>query len=250
MSRQSGFTLIELLVTMTILTMIIVIGSSAFSLFAQRWSGEVGSFNSKISDARNLMLIQDVLDSLIPWVAYDEFGKPFMYFEGNRNGFVAVSSRSLYSFGDYSVVRLSVVERRDMTFDVLYEEWPMSDDLLFSTSQKISFFSPILLYRSVSNPTFEYLGWANAEDRASIGDLAKLPSPQWLKSYNGIYALFPPQRAKLSFEKEGESFMVSSTLNSPNPGLLSRYKPQPFRFSSKKDVPNTDQVDGFDDCDC
>ena len=96
MNKGHGFTLIELLITMALLSMIILIGSSAFGLFAQRWDGRLGQFDSTMRSAQNIMLVQDVLTSLIPYVAYNRDGKPVIYFEGNRNGFVAVSSRSIF----------------------------------------------------------------------------------------------------------------------------------------------------------
>lgn len=250
MSRQSGLTLVELLVTMTILAMIVVIGTTSFSVFAQRWSGELGSFNASVSRARDSILVQEVLDSLVPWVAYDNAGKPFVYFEGNRNGFVAVSSRSMYSAGDYAVVRLSVVQNSDTRFDVLYEEWPMSNDILLSTRQKINFSEVTLLYASVNNPVFEYMGSSPVEEIDDFSGLYRSSKPEWLQSYNAMYSLTPPLRARLSFEVGEYDFQISSSLSSPVPGLLSRYKPYRFRSPSSDDVEELDDLDGLDDCDC
>jgi prepilin-type N-terminal cleavage/methylation domain-containing protein len=249
-SRQSGLTLVELLVTMTILAMIVVIGASAFSLFAQRWSGELGSFNALVSRTRDAVLVQEVLDSLVPWVAYDSAGKPFVYFEGNRNGFVAVSSRSIYSAGDYAVVRLSVVQNSDTRFDVFYEEWPMSDDILLSTRQTINFSEATLLYAAVNNPVFEYLGSSPFREMEGFSDLQRPAKPEWLQSYNAMYSLTPPLRARLSFEIGEYDFQISSSLSSPVPGLLSRYKPYRFRSPSSDGVEELEGLDGLDDCDC
>ena len=125
-----GFTLVELLISMALLSMIVLVGASAFGLFSQRWDGQLGDFNADVVNTRNRMLVQEVLDHLVPYVALDTKGRPVMYFEGNRNGFVAVSSRSLFSSDTVAVVRFSVRQNTDLTYDVIYEEWPMRSDVL------------------------------------------------------------------------------------------------------------------------
>ena len=123
MSRDHGFTLVEILVAMVLLSMIVLIGSSAYGIFAQRWDGQLGKFDVAMQNTRDLMLVQEVLDSLMPYVVYREDETPVVYFEGNRNGFVAVSSRSVFSGQLPAVVRFSVVQNEDLRFDVRYEEW-------------------------------------------------------------------------------------------------------------------------------
>ena len=114
MIKNQGFTLVELLVTMSLLSMIILIGSSAFSMFSQRWDGQLGNFDKSARDARNVMLVQNILDSLVPYVTDDTDGGPIIYFEGNRNGFVSVSSQSIQSPEDYAVIRFSVKQDIDL----------------------------------------------------------------------------------------------------------------------------------------
>ena len=80
MKHAQGFTLVELLITMALLSMIILIGSSAFGLFGQRWDGRLGQFDNTMRNTQNIMLVQDVLGSLIPYVAYNHNGKPIIYF--------------------------------------------------------------------------------------------------------------------------------------------------------------------------
>ena len=79
MNRVKGFTLIELLVSMSLLSFIILIGSSGFAMFSERWDGRLGKFDSAMADARNLMLVNDALASLVPYVALDRNKKPRFY---------------------------------------------------------------------------------------------------------------------------------------------------------------------------
>jgi prepilin-type N-terminal cleavage/methylation domain-containing protein len=78
-NKVKGFTLVEVLITMALLSMIILIGASAFGLFAKRWDGQLGKFDATMQNARNVMLVQEVLDSLVPYMAYDTRGKPKVY---------------------------------------------------------------------------------------------------------------------------------------------------------------------------
>lgn len=221
MNKNRGFTLIELLVSMSLLSMIVLLGASAFSLFGDRWNGRLGNFDSTMRNAQNIMLVQDVLNSLIPYVVYDDKGKPIIYFEGNRNGFVAVSSKSIYSHGDFAVVRFSVVQNPNLTFNVLYEEWPMGIDMLVSISQPLNFSPPLVLFENVKEPTFRYFGWGDFMERSS--DIDVRPA-YWADSYNGVKALFAPLRAKFTFTTDRGVYRIFSTLTSQKKGLLSRYK--------------------------
>ena len=252
MKAVSGFTLIELLISMSLLSMVILIGSSSYGLFSQRWDGQLGRFDSLLQRTKSIMLVQDVLDSLLPYVAHDDQGSPFIYFEGNRNGFVAVSSRSIRSEGDFAVARLSAVQNKDLSFDILYEEWAMDKSLLVSTDQFLEFSKPITLFKSVTAPIFEYYGWNDIRQKQSEDDI--VPLPEWSSSYNGLQAWFAPLKARLSFANEVGSFQVESSLAVEKRGLLSRYGKKSYHvtpqgYRDKHQAPIDNGADG-DDCDC
>jgi prepilin-type N-terminal cleavage/methylation domain-containing protein len=223
-NKVKGFTLVEVLITMALLSMIILIGSSAFGLFAKRWDGQLGKFDETMQNARNVMLVQEVLDSLVPYMAYDTKGKPKIYFEGNRNGFVAVSSKSIYGAGGFAVVRFSVRQKADLAYQVIYEEWPMSDDVLRSIDQPIIFSSPLILFDTVTNPRFEYFGWADLEDKVPRDDTALPKPPSWLKNYNALAIGLSPLKAALRFTTPSGDLQAISILASEKPALLSGYR--------------------------
>jgi len=251
---STGFTLIELLISMSLLSMVVLIGSSAYGLFSQRWSGQLGGYDLLLHQSRSVILVQDVLDSLVPYVAFDAQGRPFVYFEGNRNGFVGVSSKSIYSAENFSVARLSSRQNEDLTFDILYEEWPMDDQLLVSVDQYVKFSPPIILFKSVLNPTFEYFGFSDVGNRDSA-EGAPQQQAEWSGTYKGIDALFVPSKARLSFSSIAGSFQIQSSLASEKPGLLSRYSPKNYGLSPGGEREYNRNSDGAtdvsgDDCDC
>ena len=245
MNKNTGFTLIELLVTMSLLSMIILVGASALGLFAQRWDGQLGQFDERMQRTRSLVLVQEVLDALIPYVAYGEKGQPIIYFEGNRNGFVAVSGRSLYREDVYAVIRFSVRQNSDLRYDVIYEEWAMVDDVLRSTRQPLVFSTPTILFSSVSNPLFEYFGWTSLLQRDGDGEGGTSPA-RWLPEYNGLDLRNTPLKLRLKFTTPDGDYNMLSRLSSTSASTLSRYQ-----GSYKKHRRSDEQGEVIDDyCYC
>ena len=223
MKKSAGFTLIEMLVTLVLLSAIVLVGSSSYSIFSKRWDGQLGKFDRTLQDVRDLMLVESVLDSLIPYVTYDQSETPVLYFEGNRNGFVSVSEKSVFSEKIPAVVRFSVVQNDDLSFDVIYEEWPMEDNVLRSTYQKFNFDRPIKLFESVKSPTFEYFGWKSVVDREGLLDDRNLMPATWLPSLNSLEAGLLPERIRLTFYHNDIYSEINTTINTPRSNLLTRF---------------------------
>jgi prepilin-type N-terminal cleavage/methylation domain-containing protein len=243
--RALGFTLVELLISMALLSMVVLIGASAVGLFGQHWDGQLGNFDAKLHQAKNRLMVQDALQSLMPFVAFDREGRPVIFFEGNRNGFVGVSSKSVISSGDIAVVRFSIRQRMDLSFDVLYEEWPMNDRLLDTVYEQIPFSKPMVLFESVEAAEFSYYGLSEDEFRRARKDEFYSPKPEWLGTYNSAVTLSAPLKASLNFKSQEGDFSVMANIAYKQGGLLSRYK----RNSAKSVTPNS-KIENDDDENC
>jgi prepilin-type N-terminal cleavage/methylation domain-containing protein len=220
---ERGFTLLEMLVTISLLTMIILVGTSSYGLVAQRWDGQIGKFDKRIQSARDLMLVQDVLETIVPYIAYGNDNKPGIFFEGNRNGFVGVSTKSIFNKNYHSIFRLSVIQRADLTYDVLYEESPMVSDVLRSTREKVIFSERLVMFSAVKNPSFEYFGWNSVQDKSGVeGSIPPKPA-QWLSSYNAMDLPFPPEKIRFSFDNKDGSYEVRASISQGKIGLVSMY---------------------------
>ena len=246
MSRDQGFTLVEMLVTMVLLSMIVLIGSSAYGIFAQRWDGQLGKFDVAMQNTRDLMLVQEVLDSLMPYVVYREDETPVVYFEGNRNGFVAVSSRSVFSGQVPAVVRFSVVQNEDLRFDVRYEEWAMDDDVLRMATQSIDFSEPLTLFRDIENPIFAYLGWISSEERFGVEGFSKPQLPIWHESFDATQLPFAPSKVRLIFDHNNHSYHINAALVKALAGVPSNYGGSRGRMRNEKG----ERVKPLPDCYC
>ena len=245
---HKGFTLIEMLVTMVLLSSIILIGSSAYSLFSKRWDGQLGKFDQTTQKVRDLMLVHEVLDTMIPYIVSGSDNKPGIFFEGNRNGFVGVSTKSIFDKEYQSVIRLSVVQRSDFTFDVVYEEKPMIADVLRSTQESLQFPETLVLFKGVNAPKFEYFGWSSIEDKFGVEDLVPPKPPQWLPSYNAMNLPFPPEKVRFVFEAEGAQYELRANLAPGVPGLVSRYSGP--RLRQRDDEGKSTKPKPEDDCYC
>ena len=223
MNKSAGFTLIEMLVTMSILAMVVLAGSSAFGFFAQRWDGSLGHFDRSMTNSKNLMLVQEVLDNLVPYMAYDSKNQPSVYFEGNRNGFVAVSSRSLYRQNRMAVVRFSVKQNADLTFKVLFEEWPMDDAVLIYAKTAVPFLPPLVLFNSVSSADFQYFGWTDRLSKIGNGGDQLPQAPSWHKALNAVASTVAPVKVRLKFNYEENPYVLMSSLAEQPPNLLIKY---------------------------
>ncbi len=219
--RAGGFTLIEMLITMALLSSLILIGASALNFFLQRWDGHVGNFDRILKNTREMVLVKDVLDTLQPYMAYHD-NEPGIYFEGNRNGFVAVSSDSLFGNGSYAVIRFSVRQDADGTFDLLYEESPMDEDVLRSTSQSLVFSEPLVLMSDLRNPKFEFLGWSSVRDKFGADGKPPLPA-SWSSTYDGFETALSPLKTRLVFTGADGPYEILSLMSAERGSLVSRY---------------------------
>ncbi|WP_286271765.1 prepilin-type N-terminal cleavage/methylation domain-containing protein [Thalassotalea hakodatensis] len=225
MKRSKGFTLIEMLVSMTLLSMVMLIATNAYSLFSDRWNGRLGYFNQTLTTTKNLLLLQESLQSITGYVVTDNKQGAKYYFEGNRNGFVAVTLRSMFDPEVAAVIRLKFEQNEDFTFRLLYEESPMVQQMLVQVTQQLEFEHSVVLFDRVKNAEFLYFGWSSLENKNWTPDLTSMQPPQkeWLSDYNSLEKLVFPEQVSVTFTVEGKQYSIQSRLNRPIPAVLSNY---------------------------
>lgn len=223
--RHLGFTLIELMVSLVLLSMVILIGSSAFSMFSSRWDGRLGKFSQSVSQARNMILVEEALSSIIPYVTFDEKNNPQLYFEGNRNGFVAVTLRPVFSPDQAAVIRIQAIQQADLSFKLSYQEWPMEEGLLVNSQQEIPFNAPLVLFSDLKQVDFSYFGWRSLKDRDWTPDsLAPSREPKdWLNNYNSLTIGLQPEKVAIEFQGDKAKHSIFAELIAQQNNLLSLY---------------------------
>lgn len=226
MKKINGFTLVEMLVSMAILSMVLLIASNAYSLFSDRWNGRLGHFNRTVIEVKHLILVQESLKSLIAYVVTDEEKQSRFYFEGNRNGFVAVTLRSLFTPEVAAVVRLKLIQNDDFSFALIYEEAAMhQQQLLLKVTQELNFDNSIILFNNLTEADFQYFGWASLEDKNWTPDTQSLQPPVkvWLDEYNSLERNMLPEKIIVNFLSKNKEYSLQAKLNDSVPGVLVNY---------------------------
>lgn len=225
-SSQRGFTLVEILVAMIILSSVTLIAANAFSLFSTRWDGRLGRFDDTLKTAKTRLLVQEILENITPYVATSIDGKQRLFFEGNRNGFVAVSLTSLRDPSVPAVIRLSAIQQADFSYRLTYEEWPMSQRLLLQSGVALDFDPPIVLYSRLKDVQFQYFG---APAQSQLDDLERAQQelgvpPRWLPQYNSLATFRQPEKIDIRWltADATEYVQQSVVLIRPTPGQTSR----------------------------
>jgi len=220
---NKGFTLVEMLVSMVLLSMVLLIASKAYALFSDRWNGRLGHFNKSMTQAKQFILVQETLKSIVSYVVVDDDKQAKIYFEGNRNGFVAVTLRSLYTPEVAAVMRLQVSQNADFTYTLSYQEFAMTQQLLTNMTQPINFSEPIVLFDNLTNIDFQYFGWPSTKSKYWQADTSSgRQEPQaWFDEYNSLEINLQPEQIKINFtSSQGEYSLqvklvssISSTYN-------------------------------------
>ena len=227
MNGARGFTLLEMLIATTVLALILTVGNTAFGLFTSRWGDREDAFTARFEHTRRTLLLQDVMDSLLPYVVRDGEGTARLYFEGNRNGFVAVAAQGLFREDTECVVRLQLAQQQDLTFALLYEEWPLGNAQLLDAQQPIPFGPPLILAEGLQAARFDYFGWPSLAAKLAAAERpagTRGPQPQWQEAYNALSAELMPWRIRLTLGTEGdeERLLFSPALG--DSALLARHR--------------------------
>ena len=224
--RQRGFSLVELLISMVLLSVIVFLSSFSYAQFSRYWDGRLGSFDRVFSELRNGWLLEDILSHVHPYVVKNNAGIPRFYFEGNINGFVAVSKESLSRVDTTSVIRLTLAQNSDGSYDLLYEEAPMSEAALVRLTQRPNFSEPLTLLESLEDPEFSYFGSEAPIDDASGIDVRQ--RDLWTSEYNSAMTLQHPKKVSIRWSNDGEVVSWEVDLVQPVEGQLATMMPEGF----------------------
>jgi prepilin-type N-terminal cleavage/methylation domain-containing protein len=224
--RNQGFTLIEMLISMVLLSMVLLIATSAYSMFSEKWNGRLGYFNRSATNAKHFILVQEILKSIKPYVVTDDKDNAKLYFEGNRNGFVAVSLRSLFQPNKPAVIRLQILQNEDFSYALVYQESVMAEQLLTKVTQQIEFTSPIILFDNLKDVEFTYFAWPSIKSKNWQPDVSfELPEPKaWFGEYNSIEKRVFPEKIKIVFNSEQGEFVLQTTLPNILKGILTSFE--------------------------
>ncbi|GAB3037587.1 PulJ/GspJ family protein [Bowmanella dokdonensis] len=201
----SGFSLVELLISMVVLTSIIFLGSYAYAVFIAKWDGQLGKFDQKVEQSRNLILLHRVLQGITPYVVENDNGDPMLAFDGRSSTITTVTSAPLFSDGLATVMLL--VEHGESATRLEYFENPgagYSETQLKAGDQWR--YHKLLL--AVDSPLiFSFFAWPSLEQKVLYQEGLSISGqhvvPGWYKAYNAKTTQMLPLAISLSLGEEG-----------------------------------------------
>lgn len=200
-----GFTLIELLISLSIMTMVMVIGVTAYSLLAESWSKQRGKFDENMEQLKTFDLVVESLQSTRPYfITSDE--SPAFYFLGDEKGFTAVTESSVLSPGKLTVYRLIQETSATGRKRLVYEEAALNQPLV-DLNQELPFNFRKVLIDDLQRVEFSYQGWANAEEQMSQFEETG-NTPRWYLEYDGAERRSHPLKVKVSTDKLSWAFSI------------------------------------------
>lgn len=221
-NNNTGFTLIELMISISILTMLLFTGSYTYSMMSERWNKELGQFSQSTKTAKNLELVQRLLEGTQSFVVTDNKQKPSFFFIGKQESLLAVSRAGLFS-GDYpEIFRLSTIEKENGLVDLVYQSVSTENLLLTGTDQSINFNHQVTLFTDLNQVTFNYYGWAHYGDKAQrdFKTIAK-----WYSAFSGIDNQIMPEKFSLQLVRNNKNLNFPITLEDNPEKRLSAYFP-------------------------
>lgn len=199
-TRSQGYTLIEVLIALTIFMGLMFMANYSYSLYSQYWHGRLGSFDQTMFYFRGLLQVKESIDSSIPYVVDGaELGKTF-YFLGRSDGFTLVSAAPIFAktVNDAAVVRIFSEKNAD-DYQLVYEEAPLSQNLLTNLEQQLNFKYRTVLMVTKNKPRFDYFGWRHMEHKKSPTDKAD-SLPLWQPQYDAAKTQVQPRKIRITLD--------------------------------------------------
>ncbi len=194
MKKNKGFSLVEMLVAMVLLTGVISVASFAYSQFSRYWQGSVGRFYDEFYKIRQKNIVRDIIGSVVPYVAYNENDQSRYYFEGHDSGFVGISLNSFSLPGQPAVIRVFSEQNTDFTYELIYQESPMHNAYLTSTTQQVDFTYEVTIGDNLQSVEFKYYGVSEEK----VGELEQRKLG-WFNKYNALVRMAPPEKISIKW---------------------------------------------------
>ncbi|WP_340680300.1 prepilin-type N-terminal cleavage/methylation domain-containing protein [Paraglaciecola sp.] len=218
MKSKSGFTLIEMLIAISILSLLLFTGSYIYSTLSIRWDKELGEFNQHFEQSRSLILLQELLVGVMPFVVRDTAKNegPTMFFVGKDDSLLAVSRGGLVNTEFPEIFRLTAVANANNKYDLVYQAASTQDVLLLNTQQVIDFEDGFVIMQNLDKVEFNYFGWPSYQLKNNAVEEDGSEKASWYTNYSGVDWQLNPEKIELNitFGEQIAHLVVSLDINS------------------------------------
>lgn len=204
MNNYRGFTLIEVLISMTILTMIMLLGTWSFSLFSSRWDGRLGHFDESVAQTKDYVLLNDIVSSITPFV-YKNGTERHYYFSSTNDYLAGVTQSSIFFPNQAALFKLTVEPLGDGTAYLLYQEAQLT---VLNDPQAITYTHEKILIQGANKIRFSVYAWSSAIEKIQSEDplSSNAQSPVWRASYDSAESHLMP--ISVSIKWDDNEFLI------------------------------------------
>ncbi|WP_448546873.1 PulJ/GspJ family protein [Thalassotalea fusca] len=217
--NTDGFTLIELMIAITILSMLLFIGSYTYRILSERWNKELGTFNQTMVESKKIALLQRLLEGIQTFVVVDRNKQPSFFFVGNEKSLLAVSRSGYHDKRFSEIFRIEPQQTADGKVTLYLQTKATSEILLLSPEQEIEFDYSEPLFTGLDKVSFRYYGWENILARSETDK----KRPQWFTRYSGVERRYMPVKLSLLLERGRQKATINIDLEDDVGHWLSPY---------------------------
>jgi len=221
LNNQNGFTLIELMIAITILSLLLFIGSFSYSLMSERWNKELGQFSQTAKEAKNLEILQRLLEGVQPYVVVDKNKKPSLFFIGAKTSLLAISRSGIFETQYPVIFRLTTVNKGNGQVDLVYQSASTRNVLLKGTDQNIEFSKKLILFENLEKIELSYYGWSHLYEKSA--EHKNVNNRKWFERYSGIDNQLMPEKYLITLTKNGEELSIPVQLEDKPERWLAPY---------------------------
>jgi len=223
-NKSNGFTLIELMIAISILTMLLFMGSYVYQMLASRWDKELGTFEQSVKQAKSLILTKNLLQGIHPFIIINKQArveKPAFFFIGSNDSLLSISRAGLFNQQYPEIFRLKALEKDNGLFDLVYQSTSTKNILLLSAQQEIIFEHQVTLLTDITAIKFNYLGWDGFMERGSADEDNTVPT--WRDSFSGMDNQLLPEQMTVYVNQENKELEFSIGFDLDSLRYLSAY---------------------------
>lgn len=218
---QKGFTLVELLLAMSLLLLVMFSGYYAYSLFSSSWEKRSNIFWQSTKNALAFDSLNRAFASAVPYIVTSDNEKPAIYFHGDDNRVIFVTSSPIYAESD-AIVELEFYNKGAAGSVLVYKETMLANMLLLNQSDEVFWQHQVILMDGLSNTSFQYFGWASyeqvlsniqKEQEADGDESVEYTPPSWYTNHDLHKQRVSPIKSRLSFtDSEGRKTSLDLVL--------------------------------------
>ncbi|MCC2606156.1 type II secretion system protein [Planctobacterium marinum] len=206
-SKSTGFSLVELLITMTILIMVLFIGTMAYRQYSVYWHKEMGQFDEKLQTAKNIVQIHSIIKNIRPHMVKFEENVWGHYFEGASTLIRSVTEHAISQPGNAAIFELSVVADGESR-TLVYREKPIVESPFFNYEADHQYTYEKRFDFRFDELQFEYFGWRHVDEYFTALESPDRFSQAWYGAYSGRDSMVTPNIIRITIAIDNRNSLL------------------------------------------